>query len=130
MTHVLRFSGVFFLLASAAAASAQPAHVAGFASISSEIHAIPVSSFTHSRALLWGSGDDDDHDNNHDGDHERDRDRDKDHDRDRDHDKDHDHSKGEHGPKPTPEPSTLMSFGAALLIGGGVMFSRRLRKNK
>jgi PEP-CTERM motif len=31
---------------------------------------------------------------------------------------------------PTPEPSTLLSFGAAILIGGGVLYSRRLRKNK
>ena len=37
-------------------------------------------------------------------------------------DKDNDHA-------PTPEPSTLLSFGAALLIGGGVLFSRRLRRN-
>ena len=31
---------------------------------------------------------------------------------------------------PTPEPSTILSFGAALLIGGGVLYSRRLRANK
>jgi hypothetical protein len=31
------------------------------------------------------------------------------------------------GPTPTPEPSTILSFGAALLIGGGVLASRRLR---
>jgi len=34
------------------------------------------------------------------------------------------------GPKPTPEPSTLLSFGAAILIGGGVLYSRRLRGSK
>jgi hypothetical protein len=34
------------------------------------------------------------------------------------------------GPKPTPEPSTLLSFGAAILIGGGVLYSRRLRRNR
>jgi hypothetical protein len=33
-------------------------------------------------------------------------------------------------PKPTPEPPTLLSFGAALLIGGGVLYSRRLRRNR
>jgi hypothetical protein len=27
-----------------------------------------------------------------------------------------------------PEPSTMLSFGAALLIGGGVIYSRRMRK--
>jgi hypothetical protein len=37
------------------------------------------------------------------------------------HRKDHD---------PTPEPSTLLSFGAAILIGGGVLYSRRLRSNR
>jgi hypothetical protein len=31
---------------------------------------------------------------------------------------------------PTPEPSTILSFGAALLIGGGVLYSRRLRRNR
>jgi hypothetical protein len=30
----------------------------------------------------------------------------------------------------TPEPSTLLSFGAALLIGGGVLYSRRLRRKR
>jgi hypothetical protein len=36
-----------------------------------------------------------------------------------------------HGaPAPTPEPSTILSFGAALLIGGGVLYSRRLRGAK
>ena len=29
-----------------------------------------------------------------------------------------------------PEPSTILSFGAALLIGGGVLYSRRLRRSK
>lgn len=31
---------------------------------------------------------------------------------------------------PAPEPSTILSFGAALLIGGGVLYSRRLRASK
>jgi len=31
---------------------------------------------------------------------------------------------------PIPEPSTILSFGAALLIGGGVLYSRRLRRNR
>jgi hypothetical protein len=34
------------------------------------------------------------------------------------------------GPDPTPEPTTILSFGAALLIGGGVIYSRRLRRNR
>jgi len=34
------------------------------------------------------------------------------------------------GPDPTPEPSTILSFGAALVIGGGVLYSRRLRRNR
>jgi len=44
-------------------------------------------------------------------------------DKDKDKDKDHDHD-------PVPEPSTILSFGAALLIGGGVLYSRRLRRNR
>lgn len=132
MSQAVRFCGVFLilLLASAGTASARPAHVGGaglaFLAVPSGTHALPVSAFTHSPALLWGDGDDHDHDKDHDKDH--DWDRDGDHDHDHDHDKDHD--KDKHGPKPTPEPSTLLSFGAALLIGGGVFYSRRLRKNK
>jgi hypothetical protein len=61
-----------------------------------------------------GNNDGDDHDHDHDHDH------------DRDHDHDHDHD--DHAP--TPEPSTILSFGAALLIGGGVLYSRRLRNKK
>jgi hypothetical protein len=37
-------------------------------------------------------------------------------------------SNGNHDP--TPEPSTILSFGAAVLIGGGVLYSRRLRRNR
>jgi len=37
---------------------------------------------------------------------------------------------GPYGPAPTPEPSTLLSFGAALLIGGGVFLLGRLRKER
>jgi hypothetical protein len=51
-------------------------------------------------------------------------------DKDNDKDKDKDKDKNEHGPSPTPEPSTILSFGAALLIGGGVLYSRRLRRSK
>ncbi len=46
---------------------------------------------------------------------------------------DGDKDKGKHdrdGHAPTPEPSTVLSFGAALLIGGGVLYSRRLRKSR
>jgi len=38
---------------------------------------------------------------------------------------------GDHkGHDRNPEPSTMLSFGAALLIGGGVFYSRRLRRSK
>ncbi len=47
-----------------------------------------------------------------------------------DDDKDKDKDKDNHAPSPTPEPSTILSFGAALLIGGGVLYSRRLRRNR
>jgi hypothetical protein len=76
--------------------------------------------------ILWGQ----------DGDHKgKDYDGDKDHEGDKGHDGDKDHDKGKHSdrdgaPSPTPEPSTILSFGAALLIGGGVFYSRRLRKNR
>ena len=59
-----------------------------------------------------------------DGNQDNDKDNDKGKDKDKDKDKD------EHGPSPTPEPSTILSFGAALLIGGGVLFSRRMRRSK
>jgi hypothetical protein len=46
-----------------------------------------------------------------------------------DHEKeDHDVDSDDH--PPVPEPSTLMSFGVALLIGGGVFFLGRLRKER
>jgi hypothetical protein len=67
--------------------------------------------------------------------HDRDGDGDRswnrhDHDRDGDGDHDGDGKKKGHGPEPTPEPSTILSFGAALLIGGGVLYSRRLRATR
>ena len=49
---------------------------------------------------------------------------------------DNNNNNGEHdngdsrGPNPAPEPSTMLSFGAALLIGGGVLYSLRLRRNR
>jgi len=55
---------------------------------------------------------------------------DNDKDNDKDNGKDNDKDKDKHAPSPTPEPSTILSFGAALLIGGGVLYSRRLRRNK
>ena len=62
-----------------------------------------------------------------DRDHDRDRHaRRNDHDRDHDHDGDHDGDGGDHAPKPVPEPSTLLSFAVAVLVGGGVLVSRRL----
>jgi len=55
-------------------------------------------------------------------------------DADRDHqddgDGDHDHDGDKHAPPPIPEPSTILSFGTALLIGGGVLLSRRLLSRK
>lgn len=42
------------------------------------------------------------------------------------HDKDKDHTH----PAPAPEPSTLLSFGAALVIGGGVVLLGRLRRKQ
>lgn len=70
-----------------------------------------------------GRGDsrDGDRDGDHDGDHDRDRGRDH-HRRGNDHDRDDD----DHAPKPVPEPSTLLSFAVAALVGGGVLVSRRL----
>jgi hypothetical protein len=38
----------------------------------------------------------------------------------------HDHD----GHDPTPEPSTILSFGAALLVGSAVLYSRRLRRRR
>ncbi len=73
-----------------------------------------------------GNKDDDDKDRDRDRDRDKDKDKDKDKDRDKDKDKDKDH----HDHDPTPEPSTILSFGAALLIGGGVLYSRRLRGSK
>jgi len=40
------------------------------------------------------------------------------------------HKDHRHDHDPAPEPSTLLSFGAALLIGGAVLYSRRLRRKK
>jgi hypothetical protein len=57
----------------------------------------------------------------------------KDHDWDKGHDKDHDKDKRHDpngAPSPTPEPSTILTFGAALAIGGGVLFLGRLRKER
>lgn len=77
-----------------------------------------IHSLTSSAVLFYGSDDDS-------------KDKDKDHDKDRDHghDGDKDDRKGNSpAPSPTPEPSTLLSFGAAILIGSGVYFLGRLRK--
>ena len=71
----------------------------------------------------------------HDSDDERDRDWDRDDHRDKDGNKDGDRDgdgdqNDPHAPSPTPEPSTLLSFGAAALIGGAVIYSRRLLGNR
>jgi hypothetical protein len=67
----------------------------------------------------------------HDSDDERDKgwDRDNHSDNDGDNDADGNHD-DPHAPSPTPEPSTLLSFGAAALIGGAVIYSRRLLGNR
>ncbi len=77
------------------------------------------------------SGDDRDRgwdgDSHRDGDRDSHRDNNGDKDRDRDGDGNH---KDPHAPSPNPEPSTLLSFGAAALIGGAVLYSRRLLGNR
>jgi hypothetical protein len=76
--------------------------------------------------VFWDRHDsDDERDKVWDGDNHRDDDGDKD--RDNDGDGNHDDP---HAPSPTPEPSTLLSFGAAALIGGAVIYSRRLLGNR
>lgn len=45
-------------------------------------------------------------------------------------DNDGDDKKHKHHHEPAPEPSTLLSFGAAILIGGGLVYSRRLQRNR
>jgi hypothetical protein len=65
----------------------------------------------------------------HDGDDDRDSDRDKDREKDRDKSKG-DKDKDDRAPSPSPEPSTLLSFGAAALIGAAVLYSRRLLGNR
>jgi hypothetical protein len=71
-----------------------------------------------SSTILWGQ----------DGDY-KDHSEDKDHSGDKDHDKDKRHDQNG-APSPTPEPSTILTFGAALAIGGGVLFLGRLRKER
>jgi len=92
-----------------------------------------TSAFPSQALNIWANSNyiiDDDGYNHKDRDREWNRDGDKkDRDGDGDGDKDdHDHHKYHN--EPTPEPSTLLSFGAAILIGGGVLYSRRLRRNK
>jgi hypothetical protein len=77
----------------------------------------------------------DDRDRGWDGDSHKDKRWDGDSHRDNDGDKDQDGDGGgnqndPHAPSPNPEPSTLLSFGAAALIGGAVLYSRRLLGNR
>jgi hypothetical protein len=64
---------------------------------------------------LQAGGNDGD-DRNHDGDHDRSGKR--------DHDRDHDRA-----PAPAPEPVTALLFGAAMLIGGGILRKQYRRGN-
>jgi hypothetical protein len=70
------------------------------------------------RASLWHTDGGDDHKEKH---------KTKDEDKDKGDDKDKD--KDDRAPSPVPEPSTLLSFGVALLIGGGALLSRRVPRN-
>lgn len=92
--------------------------------LASSSYASPLVTFLDGSLTFDG-----DRDRGKDMDKEGDHDRDRDHDGDGDHDHDRDHKKGG-APSPTPEPSTLLSFGAALLIGSGVIYSQRLRRSK
>ena len=77
-----------------------------------------LANFHYRIVSLWDKDDND-------GDRVRYRGNEKDKDGDKEDDKDKDH-----GPSPAPEPSTLLSFGAALLIGCGVIYSRRMFANR
>jgi hypothetical protein len=63
-------------------------------------------------------GGNDGDDRNHDGDHDRKGEHDRDHDRDRD-----------RAPAPAPEPLTALLFGAAMLIGGGILRRQHRRSH-
>ena len=108
------------LFMSAGTASARTRGVLNTNLTGSATQLIAIASFGHPTqalnisAISMFSGDGDDHHDDGDGDKD-------------DHDGDHDK---DHGPKPTPEPSTILSFGAALLIGAGVLASRRLRGSR
>lgn len=56
--------------------------------------------------------------------------KDKDEDKDKDKDNHEDKEKDPKPPAPAPEPSTLLSFGAALVIGAGVFLLGRLRRKR
>jgi hypothetical protein len=70
--------------------------------------------------LQPGGNDGDNHDGNRYDDHDRDHQHDYDHNHDHDHDHDHDKA-----PIPSPEPVTALLFGAAMLVGGGILRRRR-----
>jgi hypothetical protein len=78
---------------------------------------------------IYTGGGEGNHDGYHDGNHDGYHDGDHNGNHDGDHNGNHDGHDND-GKAPTPEPSTILSFGAALLIGGGVLYSRRLRANK
>lgn len=105
--------GAVFASAKTTETSVQ-AQVGPAASISSAALAVPPGVVALPASALYTWGDDGGKDKDKDGDGDNDKD---------DHHHKHDHD-------PTPEPSTLLSFGAAILIGGGVLYSRRVRKSK
>lgn len=117
------------LLMSASSASARSGGtfvptLGSAAQISAVVSAVNPSQILNPRAsAMYLSGDggnygdhDDNKNGNKGGDNGWGKDKDKDHDRDSN--------------APVPEPSTILSFGAALLIGCGVLYSRRLHRNK
>ena len=134
------------LLMSSASLSAKTGGASGQTHVRAATQLIATTSAVPSQVLtIWAGAI---YDGGDEGFKSKDRDKDTDIDKDRDGDKDNHHHDGDgdkdnhhrdgdgdkddhsHHHEPTPEPSTLLSFGAAILIGGGVLYSRRLRGTK
>src|SRR5580700_2029212 len=90
-----------------------PGSAAQIKTVASAVHSSQILTLWAS-SIYSGDGEGKDYDDKH-GDRDHDRDHDGDHDR--DHDGDHDRGRGRDrdGHNPTPEPSTILSFGAAVL---------------